>query len=279
MSGLDVSVLISVYYKEKALFFQEALESIADQTQLPLQIVVVKDGPLTESLEITLRNFVDRYSDDFEVTVVSINTVRSLGYALNKGIQYCKAPLVARMDSDDHALPNRLELQTAFFATHHSVKIVGSVIQEFNTNWENVIDYRVVPTDPGQIKEFSKKRNPLNHMTVMFKKYFVQKIGGYREVPGFEDYDLWLRALQEDSAAIANISTPLVAARIVSLQKRRGGLKYIKQNYHARLYFLKEGLIDKRSFCVAVISATAVGISPAWLRQIIYNNLLRRGRV
>ncbi|MFC6163342.1 glycosyltransferase [Lactiplantibacillus dongliensis] len=279
MNELDVSVLISVYHKEKPLFFQEALESIATQTQLPRQVVVVKDGPLTESLETTLRNFVDRHSDDFEITIVLVKTLRSLGYALNKGIQYCKAPLVARMDSDDHALPNRLELQTAFFSTHHDVKIVGSVIQEFNTNWENVIDYRVVPTDPNQIKKFAKKRNPLNHMTVMFKKSFVQKIGCYREVIGFEDYDLWLRALQADEKSIANISIPLVAARVVSLQKRRGGLKYIKQNYHARVHFLKGGLIDRQSFCIGVLSAVVVGISPTWLRQFIYNNLLRKGRV
>ena len=69
----------------------------------------------------------------------SLNVVRlakngGLGNALNEGIKHCKNELVARMDSDDIAYPDRCEKQIAVFNTHSEVSICSGIVEEF-TNW------------------------------------------------------------------------------------------------------------------------------------------------
>ena len=106
------SVLQPVYYKEKASHLYAALQSIVNQTLLPDEVVLVKDGPLTEALECVIDNFKQENLMDVKTVVLEENV--GLGLALQQGVLACKNSIIARMDSDDIALPNRFRLQYDF---------------------------------------------------------------------------------------------------------------------------------------------------------------------
>src|SRR5699024_7868667 len=103
------SVLMSVYIKEDPTYFRESINSMLSQTLLPDQIVLVKDGPLTNDLEEMINQFTLDNDDLF--TIVPLNENIGLGKALDEGLKYCRNDLVARMDTDDLSLPERCEKQ------------------------------------------------------------------------------------------------------------------------------------------------------------------------
>ena len=277
MIYVDVSVLMSVYFLEKPNNLYEALESMMTQSYRPKQIVIVRDGELTEELDAVIDSFKVKYSGLIDIDIVSLDERVNLGLALNEGLNKCNFNLVARMDSDDHSLPKRLEKQYKYFKNNENVKVLGGLISEFSTNWRSTISYRMVPLTSGEIFSFSRKRNPLNHMTVMFKKNFiVDEMNGYNDIPGFEDYELWLRVLKKYPKSVCNLHEILVAARVSSLQTRRGGLNYVRKNAYARTTFYKEGLISFHDFAITTLGGTMVGIFPNNARDFLYKKILRK---
>jgi glycosyltransferase involved in cell wall biosynthesis len=92
------SVLLSVYYKENPLYFRISLDSIFNQTVLPTEIVLVKDGPLTSELDTVIEEYKLKYPI---LKILPLIKNVGLGKALNEGLKYCSYELVARMDTDD----------------------------------------------------------------------------------------------------------------------------------------------------------------------------------
>jgi glycosyltransferase involved in cell wall biosynthesis len=100
---------MSIYYKENPDFFKVSVESMLNQTLKPEQIVIVKDGKLTEALDEIINEYTSAQPNLF--TIVSLEENVGLGLALNEGLKVCRNELVARMDTDDISLPERCELQ------------------------------------------------------------------------------------------------------------------------------------------------------------------------
>lgn len=154
--------------------------------------------------------------------VLSLVTNRGLGKALNEGLKYCSHELVARMDTDDIAMPERFEKQLAVFKKYPDIDVVGAWINEFEDNVSNIKSVRKLPELPDDIRQFAKRRNPINHPVVMFRKSAVLAAGGYRHFPLFEDYYLWIRMLM-NGAKFYNIQESLLYFRFSSeMFKRRG---------------------------------------------------------
>ena len=84
------------------------------------------------------------------------------------------------MDSDDVSLPNRFEQQLKEFENNSNLTIVGGYIQELDSQTNKEISIRKVPLEDKQIKKFIKTRSPFNHVTVMFKKEDILKVGNYQ---------------------------------------------------------------------------------------------------
>src|SRR5699024_910170 len=97
--AMKYSVLMSIYYQEDPQHLKISIDSMLNQTQLPDQIVVVKDGALTENLNVILDQYSMAYPDLFSIVLLHENV--GLGKALNEGLKYCRNELVARMDADD----------------------------------------------------------------------------------------------------------------------------------------------------------------------------------
>lgn len=273
---MQFTVLMSVYYKEKAKYLQLALASIINQTVKPNEIVLVEDGKLTNELQTVITEYSQNYPDIFKTYVLQQN--QGLGKALNFGMQKCSNELIARMDTDDIAEPNRFELQIKELEQDKELALCGGQIAEFADNQAEITGYRNVPLKHIEILNFSKKRNPFNHMTVMFKKQVVQSVGGYMDMPYFEDYWLWARMLKA-GYKVKNIDQVLVKVRAgQDMIARRGGLNYTKCiiRFEKALYSI--GIISLVEMIGYTILRSIVSVMPGSIRLWIYRWKLRRGR-
>jgi len=271
---MEFSVLMSVYVKENPEFLRAALDSLLNQTVVPNQIVIVKDGPLTKALD----HLIEEYQSNFATLfyIVSLKENKGLGIALQKGLEACKFPLVARMDGDDICASNRFEKQLQIFQSDKNLDLVGSSIQEFEGDITNIISNRKVPSTHEEIRKFAKKRNPFNHMTVMYKKKAVLEAGNYQDFLWNEDYYLWIRMLLS-GARCANLSEPLVFARTgVEMFGRRGGLKYAKVEFKLQCYLLSKKFINLWEFLRNITIRMTTRLVPNSLRKIIYLRLIHK---
>lgn len=270
MKHLAFSVLMSVYSKENPQYLKAALDSLFGNTALPKEIVIVKDGILTEELEKTLSSF----SSDPIVKIIGYEENRGLGYALNYGLRFCTCEFVARMDSDDLSSPDRFEKQIALMETG-KYDLIGSNTAEFVEAPENPVSYRNMPETQEEILRFSKKRNPFIHPSVMFRKEKVIEAGSYQTALYFEDYYLWIRMLKR-GARCYNIQDNLVYMRVSpDFYERRGGIRYVK---HIRRFFFlakKEGYFTKKEYLKTYFPRMIVSLSPNFIRKRFYEKKLR----
>lgn len=109
------SVLLSVYKKEQPVYLQQSLDSLFNKSLLPNEVILVKDGPLTNELEEVIVRYTQMYPT---LKVVSLLENQGLGKALNEGLKHCSYELVARMDTDDISKSDRFERQIEIFKSH-----------------------------------------------------------------------------------------------------------------------------------------------------------------
>ena len=270
----EYSVLMSVYHKEKPEYLKQSIESIQAQTLSTNDFVLVCDGPLNEQLDSVIATKRQEMGESLNVVRLAKNG--GLGNALNEGIKHCKNELVARMDSDDIAYPDRCEKQIAVFNTHLEVSICSGIVEEFTTDPNTVDTKRVPPETNAEIVEFAKKRNPFNHPCVMYKKSAVEAVGSYQDFYLLEDYYLWLRMLMAGYQGY-NIQEPLLHMRAGSdMYKRRAGWKYAKTQ--ARLFkFMKEqDFIGEWQYIKSCVIRSGSALAPNWLRKLMFEKVLRK---
>ncbi len=265
---------MSIYYKENPIYFRTSIESMLSQTLKPDEIVIVKDGKLTEELDKVIDYYVLREPNLFKIIPLENNI--GLGLALNKGLEKCRNELVARMDTDDISLENRCELQVNEFMKNSELCICGTMIDEFYDESENIVSSRIVPTKHEDIVKFSRRRSPFNHPTVMYKKSEVLKYGGYHDVKRKEDIDLFGRMLNHGCIAM-NIEQSLLLFRSNEDNfKRRKSWDNCK-SYIAVIYdFWKKGYSGTYDLIVVIIGQFLMFFSPIWVLKLLSNNLLRK---
>lgn len=110
--------------------------------------------------------------------VISFSQNQGLGKALNEGLKHCSYDIVARMDTDDVAKPNRFKRQIEILKKHPNIDVVGAWIDEFEGTTDNVRSQRKLPEMPEEIAKYARKRCPVNHPVVMFRKKAVLDAGG-----------------------------------------------------------------------------------------------------
>lgn len=220
-----ISVLMPVYNSED--YLKQAIESILNQTFTNFEFLIFDDGSTDKSKEIILK-----YAEK-DSRIIFFLSPENQGYTkhLNKGLEIAKGKYIARMDSDDICLPNRLQMQVNFMEKNEKVWVLGasSLIIDKDAN-EVGISTRI--TDPEKLYFISFFINPLSHPTVIFRKDQILKIGGYNnaKVPS-EDFDLWVKVL--GNGKIANLETPLLKYRehgeSISSKKKELQKKYSQE--------------------------------------------------
>lgn len=274
MPIIPVSILMSIYHKEKPEYFTECMESILSQTFQPDEILLVEDGNLSDELERRIEFYSNKLGS--KMTIISLKKNQGLGVALAIGIESCRNELIARMDTDDIMEEKRLELQYKEFQQNPDLTIIGSNIIEFTSNTNQVESKRIVPETDHEIREFSKRRNPFNHMTVMYKKEAVLSVGNYQPLSGFEDYFLWVRLLKAGYCG-KNSQLYLVKARAGrDMYARRGGIHYIIPGLKARKKIYNAGLGNRSDYFFVCCVHIFVSLIPNSLREKIYKTFLRK---
>lgn len=266
------SVLLSLYSKENPLFLKQSLDSLFSQTLLPSEVILVKDGPLTAELDTIVSDYKQRHSI---LKVVALEKNQGLGRALNEGLKCCSCDLVARMDTDDVAKPNRFEKQLKVFTQYPNLDVVSAWVDEFEGDVSNIISVRKLPASHSEIYSFAQFRCPVNHPVVMFRKQAVINAGGYMHMPLLEDYYLWVRMLLNGSK-FYNIQESLLYFRFSpQMFKRRGGWQYAVYEYHFFNQIRKLGFISFFQFIKNILSHCIVRILPNSLRSILYKKVIR----
>ncbi|MGT2754013.1 glycosyltransferase [Streptococcus ovis] len=268
-----ISVLFSVYKNEKPLFLKQAVESMVYQTRVPDEIVIVEDGPLTDELYSELNDLQGRFPDLIQRYPLAEN--QGLGLALKFGVEKCRFSLIARMDTDDISVENRLALQEKAFEEDGILDIVGGHISEFMTVPNSPTAHRRVPLTHEEIAKYQKKRSAFNHVTVMFKKDAVLKAGNYEHGLYMEDDLLWLNMLSA-GANTKNLDLVLCHVRVGDgMYERRGGFSYLQQYSGARKLMYKRHQIGFMDYASSVIVQSLVAIVPTGVRKFIFTKLLR----
>ena len=268
------SVLMSVYHKEKPEYLKQAIASIQAQTLPTDDFVLVCDGPLNDALDAVIAKKQREMGETLNVVRLAKNG--GLGNALNEGIKHCKNELVARMDSDDIAYPDRCEQQIAVFYTHLEVSICSGIVEEFTSTPDVVDAKRVPPEAHEEIVEFAKKRNPFNHPCVMYKKSAVEAVGSYQDFYLLEDYYLWLRMLMAGYQGY-NIQEPLLHMRAGSdMYLRRAGWKYAKTQARLFKFMKSQGFIGEGQYIKSCVIRSGSALAPNWLRKLMFEKVLRK---
>ena len=271
----DFSVLMSLYYKERPEYLRKCLDSLFHQTAMPNEIVIVKDGPLTNELETVLDEFERKNPQMF--TFVPLPKNCGLGIALSVGVPHCKNELVARMDTDDVCRQDRFELQLREFEKDPNLDICGSHILEFEGSTDNIVSKRRVPLVNEEIWKYQKRRDGFNHMTVMYKKSSVLKAGNYQSCMLMEDTYLWARMFLTGCKA-KNVDDYLVYARVgKDMIKRRGGLAYFKKYKQGRKMVKETGYISWWDYYYTLAVQFVVALMPNALRSWVFKQLLHNG--
>ncbi len=189
-----VSVLIP--FRNAASTLMEALRSIQSQSFTQFEVVAIDDGSDDESPQI----FGEIAERDSRMKLIRPGRI-GLVAALNLGLSLCKAPFVARMDADDIMHPQRLELQREFMLANPEICLVSTMVEMFpperiTEGYREYLRWQDSCLTPEEIRREIYVEAPFVHPTVMFRKESVVKVGGYKDGPFPEDYELWLRMCQ-----------------------------------------------------------------------------------
>lgn len=267
------SVLMSVYARETPAHLCAAMQSMIGQRVPPAEFVLVCDGALTPGLDAVVEAYRAAYPDLIKLLRLPENV--GLGPALQRGLTECRCEWIARMDSDDISLPDRLEKQLSLLAADPSVSAVGGQIAEFTTDPYRIADYRIVPLSADAIARTAAFKNPMNHMTVVFRKSDVLAVGGYADMRGFEDYDLWVRLLAANKK-LRNVADVCCCVRAgAGLYRRRGGTAYVRTMRAFERSIRTCGLISPWQYHRNVLLRFAAAVIPGKIRKFLVERRMR----
>jgi glycosyltransferase involved in cell wall biosynthesis len=203
MSNPRITVLMAVYNSEQ--YVREAIESILNQSFHDFEFLIIDDGS-TDSSPSILAEYAAR-----DPRIVLAPNEGNIGHAnsLNKGLKMARGEYIARMDSDDISLPDRLLRQVAFMDAHPNIGICGTWLRFFgriNQNW-------CLPQDDTEIRCYMFFDSPLAHPTVMMRRRIIvdHDLAYKQEYDPAEDYALWSEAAK--FTAFANLPEVLFLYR------------------------------------------------------------------
>lgn len=195
-------------YDQKETYLQDAIESILSQTFRDFELIIVDDGSTGKECITTL----DRYSKkNRRITVIRNEQNSGIVHSLNRGLKTATGTYIARMDSDDIALPNRLERQLSYLERHKGYDLVGSWVKVIDESGSEIGTIRPV-TESSIIGNTILRGNPIVHPTWMFRKSLTDTVGRYDpDARSVEDYEFLLRIAR--THRIANIPEYLLKYR------------------------------------------------------------------
>lgn len=261
-----VSILMPCYNAADTL--DEALDSLAAQNLQDYELVAVDDG----SNDGTLEKLQQRARSDARIHLLA-QSHAGIVPALNAGLGACQTDLVARMDADDRARPQRLERQLAFLDANPEVAVVGCrvagfPVEQVRQGLQIYLEWQNDLLSDEDIRREIFVESPLAHPSVMFRRSWVERAGVYQDNGWAEDYDLWMR-LYLAGAHFAKLPEVLLEWRERPERLTRLDGRYSLENFlRLKAYYLARGPLASRD-AVILWGAGMVGrrLSKHLLRQ------------
>ncbi len=198
-----MSVVMAVF--DGGSWVGAALESLLEQTLANLEVIVIDDGS-TDTTPDVLASVRDPRLR------IERSARRGLTLSLNRALELARAPLIARLDADDLALPERLARQRQFLEAYPDVGLLGTGAREVDPAGREVAIVRP-PADDAAIRHALIRANPFVHSSVVMRRAALERVGGYDpSFPVAQDYDLWMRLARV--TRLANLPEPLVTRRL-----------------------------------------------------------------
>lgn len=267
------SVLMAIWKGDSPELLCGAISSMLSQTVKPDEIVIVCDGPITEDLNEVISSFRTSAS---RMVVVQLEQNHGLGYALAKGVEACSNEFIARMDADDWSVPDRIEKELDCMLQDGSLDVVGSNINEYSNTLDNIVSEAIKPEHHDDIEHFAHRRNPVCHVTLLFRRSSILKVGNYKPFRKAQDYELVARALKS-GLHFYNIQEPLVLVNAGDdYFKRRGGLTYLERIFEVKIEIYKDGFYSLFDLIVGLSAHVISCAMPNCLRKAVYKYVLRR---
>jgi glycosyltransferase involved in cell wall biosynthesis len=187
-----VSVVMSVYNDEERV--GRSIDSILQQTFQDFEFIIINDGSTDGTVQV-----LDRYADqDSRIRVIHQENT-GLTQALIRGCQQVQGQFIARQDSGDLSMPERLQAQSDFLTNHPDVSLVACSTS-FVDPEGNIIFLREqsgYELEQGLVLDIDKIQNPPHHGSTMFLNSAYHQVGGYRSIFSVaQDMDLWLRLVE-----------------------------------------------------------------------------------
>lgn len=203
----QLSVILPVF-NQNAAYLGQAIESVLTQTFGDFELLIIDDGSTEKDCVSALQTYAKK---DLRIRLIRNPENRGIVFSLNRGLSIASGTYIARMDSDDIALPKRFEKQIAFLKKHSSVDLVGTGARIIDEQGKD-IGSMSPPSQGSVLRQNILRRNFFIHPTWMFRSSLLSSVKNYREdAHGTEDYDFLLRIARRHG--IANISEPLLKYR------------------------------------------------------------------
>jgi glycosyltransferase involved in cell wall biosynthesis len=261
---VSFSVLLSIYFKEKPDYLLACFQSLANQTLKPYEVVLVEDGPISSNLKL----IIEQYRGSLNIVSVCLSNNVGLAKALNEGLKNCTYDLVARMDTDDIALPERFEKQYTFMQENDHIAVCGAQIFEMDETMNNVFNERRVPLEHRELVNFMKFRTPFSHPVVMFRKKAILAVGGYPYIFP-EDYILWVKLFLA-GYQFHNLPDVLLKMRTGDSMLARRGKVFLFGILKTYWFMYKNNVTSFNELVKGCLVQSIVRLSPLFVRKLLY---------
>ncbi len=264
---------MAVYKNDNPYHFEEALLSVWNNQNIkPFEIVLIQDGWVPKSINRIIVNWKKKLNSSLVLIVNDSNL--GLTKSLNKGLKKCNGDFIARMDSDDISLPNRLKIQSKFLENNPHIDLVGSYAQEFN-KYGNLSFIKKYPLNNSGIKKIIHRSSPMCHASVMFRKKIFDNGLKYDEKYNVsQDIAFWFELLFE-GYKFSNIDKVLYKVRFgEDFHKRRS---YKKALNEFKIYW--NGIVKNFGYSIRLIFPIIrfiIRLLPLQITKLIYYSNVRK---
>lgn len=229
MNKPNISIILPFYQTATTLY--QAIESIHRQTFTNWELILINNNSSDGSALIA-----EAWKARDSRIIIVEEAKQGIAHALNTGLQHAAAPLIARMDADDIALPLRLAKQLKFMSQYPSVGVVAtqcdfrsilpqSLGYELFVDWQN----QILSPEAHFLNRFIE--SPIAHPSVMFRWECLEKYGGYDTDHLPEDYELWLRWMAQ------GVQFAKIPEKLLIWQDHSKRLSRHHSNYHQNVFF------------------------------------------
>jgi glycosyltransferase involved in cell wall biosynthesis len=199
---MTLTILICVHSTNEFhdMLLNKSILSLVNQTYKNFKTIIVLDECWSKTKEM-----IESSNYDLELRILTKDKKEGLSYAKNFGLQYVDTEWVGFLDADDLYVSTKLEQQVNYIR-NNNVDFLGTkswYIDNLNENelfpsWYLTNEETPFCESHEDIKSKLFTSNVLTHGSMLVRKESLDKLGGYRDIRGMEDWDLWKRGMSNN---------------------------------------------------------------------------------